>query len=334
MRRSTTIRVLCALLLCSSGLRAQAQEPASGYDALVAAGVSAFEGGRFDEARDLLQRAHQLKPNARTLRGMALASFGAQHYAQASVDVERALEETQNAVDDQQREELERLQAEANARTARFRLTGQQPGGVILIDGAPPLIDGGGFLLMDAGAHTVVLRLAGGEERSKQVEAEGGQWSDLDVSGGPRKGQANPWAVAPASTAPLAVEPPAPPEPAVLAKPEHRFELRDALVPAAFGGAAIAAGFAVWQWSVRESEVDDWNSEDCLDGGRTRAQNCAGHKSAYESAETWAWVAGGIALALSAGAITLLVIDTGDGERDSGARCSAGVLALGCRVRF
>jgi hypothetical protein len=323
--------VSMALLLCSSGLRVAAQAAPSGYDELVASGVSAFEAGHYAEARALLQRAQQLKPNARVLRGMGLAAFSAGHYAQASLDIERALAETENAVDDEQRTELERLQAEANARTARFRLTGQQPGAVILIDGEPPLIDAGGFVLMDEGPHTVVLRLAGGDERSTKVQAEGAQWSDLDVSPGRAKAQVNPWAIAPeaAEPSPRALEPIAPEQPAA-----DDFSLRDALIPAAFGGAAIAAGFAVWQWAEREAEVGAWNSEGCLDDGHTRAENCAGHKSAYESAQTWAWVAGGVALALGAGGVALLLADPGNEARDTGARCTPGALALHCRLRF
>jgi tetratricopeptide (TPR) repeat protein len=341
--------VSIALLCCSWALQVGAQpSAASGYDELVARGVSAFEAGRYTEARELLQRAHLLYPNARTLRGMGLAAFEAEDYAQAGQDFERALAETQNPLDDAQRAELERLQAEADARTARFRLIGQLPGSVLRVDGDPPLMDLAGFLLMDAGTHTVSLQLAGGEERTLALQAEGGQWSDLDLSAARGPESKNPWvlvagsapvppkaAAQPQLTAAVPAAPEAaPPEPVAAEAPESDRGFHDALVPALFGGAAIAAGFAIWQWAERESAVDDWNSDACLDDGGTRAENCAGHKSAYESAQTWAWVAGGTALALSAAAVTLLLIEPGDRTRETAARCDAGVLALDCRVRF
>jgi hypothetical protein len=353
MRARAKFVVLLALLCGSWAMRAAAQKHApTSYDGLVAAGVSAFDAGHYAEARELLQRAHLLNPNARTLRGMGLAAFEAKHYAQAGQDFERALAETQKPLDAHQRQELERLQAEADARTSRFRLIGQLPGSVISIDGQPPLIDLGGFVLMDAGAHTVTLQLAGGEERSLKLQAEGGQWSDLDLGAAQQNESSNPWVLvtpapvaAPAQPAPVVAEAPVAPKPAPLelapleqpSAPETSAQddtLRDTLVPALFGGAAIAAGFAIWQWAERESAVDDWNSESCLQGGGTREDNCAGHKSAYESAQTWAWVAGSTALALTAGALTLLLTAPGDEPRDSGARCSAGALALQCSVRF
>jgi hypothetical protein len=229
-------------------------------------------------------------------------------------------------------------------------LVGQLPGSVLRIDGRPPLIDLGGFVLMDAGTHTVTLQLAGGEERSLRLDAEGGQWSDLDLSAARRQEQSNPWVlVAPAAlaapAAPVASGPPltaatppalepVPPPPAARDAPESDHTFRDTLVPALFGGAAIAAGFAIWQWAERESAVDAWNSDACLEGGGTREENCAGHKNAYESAQAWAWVAGGTALALSAGAVTLLLLSPGDEPSETGARCSPGALAVNCRVRF
>ncbi|HKU39955.1 MAG TPA: hypothetical protein VJR89_17465, partial [Polyangiales bacterium] len=161
-RASGKLWISVVVCCCSLQLTAAAQQrkPAVNYDDLVASGVKAFETGDYTQARALFEHAHRINPNARTLRGMGLAAFQAKHYALAGLDFERALADTRQPLDDAQRDELERLQGAANAATARFRLKGQQPGAVILIDGEPPLIDAGGFVLMDAGTHTIKLQLA------------------------------------------------------------------------------------------------------------------------------------------------------------------------------
>jgi len=345
----------------------KSESPPPGYTALVARGVTAFEAGRYLEARELMFRAHQLYPNARTSRGMGLAAFEAERYALAVIDFERALADSRQPMSDTQREEVERLQAEANASVARFRLTGQLPGAVILVDAEPPVWDAGGFLLVDAGEHALSLQPAGSEPRTLTLLAEGGHWSELDLTTlriAARQPPPNPWHASaatplasepepePAPPAATAEAPPAPrrtpiaPEPTWRREPvapvattepdaDRSDDLTTVLVASAFGGAAIAAGVSIWQWRLRESEVSSWNSGACLSGGRQRRENCAAHERAYGNAERWSWVAAGAAVALSAGGAALLWLDGEEGaERDAAARCVPGALALSCRVSF
>ncbi|HKU36792.1 MAG TPA: hypothetical protein VJR89_01560, partial [Polyangiales bacterium] len=189
------------------------------------------------------------------------------------------------------------------------------------------------------------------EQRSMLVNAAGGEWSELDVSATQSE---NPWeqVEAPAKP-PVVVNVSEVPPPAAAAAPVP-FEavpasepvadeasadgdaLRSAIVPAMFGGAAIAAGFAIWQWRVREDEVDAWNSDECLKNGQTRLENCGGHQSAYQSAQTWAWVAASTAVALSAGAVLWMVLDQpAKAEAQAAANgCVPGALAVSCRMKF
>jgi hypothetical protein len=352
-------------------VKGKSESPPPGYTALVARGVTAFEAGRYLEARELMFRAHQLYPNARTARGMGLAAFEAGRYALAVIDFEHALADPRQPMSDTQREEVERLQAEANGSVARFRLTGQLPGAVILVDAEPPVWDAGGFLLVDAGEHSLSLQPAGSDARTLTLLAEGGHWSELDLTTlriAARQPPPNPWhASAAVPLAPEAEPDPAPVPPAAtanapqpsaprrapsaaeptwsresvapVATPEPTADgsddLTTVLVASAFGGAAIAAGVSIWQWRLRESEVSSWNSGACLSGGRQRRENCASHERAYENAERWSWVAAGAAVALTAGGAALLWLDSEeDAERDVAARCVPGALALSCRVSF
>lgn len=341
----------------SAPVKTRSESPPPGYDGLVARGVAAFDAGRYLDARELMFRAHQLYPNARTARAMGLAAFEAARYSLAVIDFEQALTVARQPMSDTQREEVERLQADANASVARFRLTGQMPGAVLQVDAAPPVWDAGGFLLVDAGEHVLSLQPAGSDTRSLTLRAEGGHWSELDLRTlrvAAREPPSNPWHASvevplepePAHAAVPATPAGTPPAPesewlraSAAAATEPRTERSDnltaVLVASAFGGAAIAAGVSVWQWRVRESEVSEWNSGSCLDRGRSRRANCAAHERAYETAERWSWITAGAALALSAGASTLLWLDgSEDRAHDAGARCIPGALALSCRASF
>jgi tetratricopeptide (TPR) repeat protein len=182
----TSALVLGALPRAAAQLDpAGAQEPDAGdptgaYTQLVTRAVAAFDAERYLEARERMTRAHQLSPSARTLRGMGLAAFQAQHYSLAGIDFERALAESRNPLTDEQRGEIERLQLEASSRTARYRMTGQQPGAVIRIDQEPPVMDLAGFLVLDAGDHTLSTQPAGGDERTMVIHAQIRRACDAD----------------------------------------------------------------------------------------------------------------------------------------------------------
>jgi hypothetical protein len=106
---------------------------------------------------------------------------------------------------------------------------------------------------------------------------------------------------------------------------------------AAFAGAAVTGSLAIWQWQMRESEVEAWNSDECLRRRRTRRANCGEHEDAYQRAEAWAWVTAGATVALSAGAATLLLLNRrGQEHRPETARpiCVPGPGAFACRVSF
>src|SRR5262245_44240118 len=90
----------CAWLLCCGwALSPRAQAQASGGDAAayrsaVDDAVSEFAAGRFEEARALFKRAHQLSPNARTLRGLGMTAFELRAYVQAIRELRAALADT------------------------------------------------------------------------------------------------------------------------------------------------------------------------------------------------------------------------------------------------
>src|SRR4051812_11159906 len=53
------------------------------YRGLLNEAVSEYDARRYEEARALFRRAHELSPNARTLRGIGMASFELREYVEA-----------------------------------------------------------------------------------------------------------------------------------------------------------------------------------------------------------------------------------------------------------
>ncbi|HTU59491.1 MAG TPA: hypothetical protein VMF89_13670, partial [Polyangiales bacterium] len=74
---STLLRGIPVVMLLSLTTLARADGPLSpeaSYDALVTAGLEAFEADRASEARAAFERAHALQPSARTLRVLGLTA--------------------------------------------------------------------------------------------------------------------------------------------------------------------------------------------------------------------------------------------------------------------
>ncbi len=334
-RRVQALAAIGLLLTVSIHAFAQAEPSSNGgddseatYSKLVADAVTAFDAGRFRESRELLTRAHQLRPNARTLRGMGLAAFEEGRYSLAMLALDAALRETRQPMSAQQRVECEQLRAESDALTARYAVIGLPPDAELRVDGEEPVWDSAGQLLVDQGSHTLTLRHAG-EIRNLKLAARGGQRSEFAL--GPQ-----------AHTAPEEVEAPPPIAATAELEPAPANEQAASGVPnvvayVALATAAVTGGLAIWQWTERESEVDAWNSDDCLRRRRTRRANCGAHEDAYQRAETWGWVAAGATIALSAGAVTLLLLNGSSEEQQPRAAspvCLPGPVGFACRVAF
>src|SRR5688572_4251575 len=53
------------------------------YDALIRQALVEYEATRYEEARALFRRAHQVSPNPRTLRGIGMSSYELRDYPAA-----------------------------------------------------------------------------------------------------------------------------------------------------------------------------------------------------------------------------------------------------------
>jgi hypothetical protein len=146
--------LLAATVVVPRGLHAQAADE-SAYRATVDEAVREFSAGRFEEARALFRRAHELSPNARTLRGLGMTAFELRAYVQAIRELKAALDDQRKPLEGDLRAKVEALLLKARKFVGVVRLELEPANASVLIDGKPPTFEANGSLLLDAGTHVI-----------------------------------------------------------------------------------------------------------------------------------------------------------------------------------
>ena len=215
------------------------------YRDLVDHALSEFKLENWPEARLLFRRAHELNPNARTLRGIGVVSYEMREYVPAIVALSAALADPRQPLTPAQRRECEELLARAQSFVASFSLRLVPETAALKVDGAQPVHDGEGRLLLSFGEHMIEASAPGYESETKKLVVEGNEHGVLELVLEPP---------APPVAPTLATEPRALPPVARTSAPasslaggEREGGLRYTWVAlgasAAFGGAAAATWF-------------------------------------------------------------------------------------------
>lgn len=157
--RLTGATALALLLITSvAAPRFVGAQPAAddgAYRATIDEAVREFGAGRFEEARALFKRAHELSPNARTLRGLGMTAFELRAYVQAIRELQAALDDKRKPLEGDLRSRVEALLAKSRKFVGVLRLELEPRNASVLIDGKPPTFEDDGSLLLDAGTHVI-----------------------------------------------------------------------------------------------------------------------------------------------------------------------------------
>jgi hypothetical protein len=187
--------VVLSLPLMSSGVRAQstgdgppraaATDPASGeqdaeYRQLVDDGVAEFGRGNWSEARAFFSRAHQLKPSARTLRGLGVVAYELRNYVEAEALLDQALREPVHPLTAELRTQTEATLAKARTLIGRFRLRVTPADARLSVDGHAAELRNG-VLALNAGPHRLVAQRAGFSDGELQIDVHGGEDQELEL---------------------------------------------------------------------------------------------------------------------------------------------------------
>jgi hypothetical protein len=158
----------------------EAQSARSEYQVTIDRALEEFEARRWEEARTLFQRAHELEPNARTLRAIGMVSFELRDYVSSLVAFESALTDERRPLSNAQRQEVERLLSDARTFVAAYELEVNPMTATVSVDGLPAVIRDG-RLLLNPGSHDVRIVAEGFEESVVQVDSRGGHSGEIAV---------------------------------------------------------------------------------------------------------------------------------------------------------
>jgi hypothetical protein len=158
-----------------------AQEPGetSQYRAMLEEAVSEYDAHRYEEARALFRRAHEISPNARTLRGIGMASFELREYIEALRSLEGSLVDKRRALTPTQRAQVETLIERTRAFVGRFFLKLSPKETIVRVDGAPGIVESDGSLLLSFGRHTLIAESPGSTSETREINVIGGERQEL-----------------------------------------------------------------------------------------------------------------------------------------------------------
>lgn len=154
-------------------------QPSDAYLALIREAVAESGRGNHAEARALFERAHSIRPNARTLRGLGITAFELKRYAQARRDLQAAMSDARQPLTEAQRAEAGELiaRAESYLGTVKIKLTPGQ---------AELYLDGHRVqersLVLDIGEYRLSAHAPGFHDAEWRVIVEGAKKIDIELA--------------------------------------------------------------------------------------------------------------------------------------------------------
>jgi hypothetical protein len=165
-RRYVALCSVLVLLFAVSSPEAMAQSKGSAatqesYDTLLDEAVSAFDASDFATARTLFERAYELRPNSRVLRGMGIAALRLERFSEAYRTLTASLKHPVQPLTASQREEVTGLLSwmETSLGRIKLRWTPMEPAQYELLVNGKVLKESA--IWLPAGTHRVVVRARG-----------------------------------------------------------------------------------------------------------------------------------------------------------------------------
>lgn len=157
-----------------------ADDPA--YRKAIKEGLAEYAALHFEEARSLFRRAHRISPNARTFRGIGMASFELRDYVAAVRNLSAALKDNRKPLSPDQRKHAQDLLDRSRMLVDVYLLTVTPRSARVLIDGRAPELDADGMLLLGVGLHNLEVSAPEMTMRSLPINVRGGERKELSVT--------------------------------------------------------------------------------------------------------------------------------------------------------
>lgn len=331
------------MLLLSAALpvRAQSGPPRASqaeYRDLISKGLQEYQLGHWSEARVFFADAHAIWPNARTFRGLGMACYEARNYVEAIGFIEQALSNQTQPLTPKLAEEARHILEQARRFVSELRLEVEPRNAVVMLDDKP--LPREGRPLLDPGEHQLDISAPGYRSVHRTVVAQGGQPVHLhlelvslraEAEGEATRNSEGDRDLADPFGGPVKKKEPVKPPEEVVLMLTGQHPLAAALV-AGFGLAGIATGWVMfalrndvrltlWQQGLQVSAGNEvYYDPNMLQTFRMRGAlaltgiavgSVALSVAQYlwlpdhPSVPAWAWVMGGVGVALGVGALAL-----------------------------
>jgi len=306
MNRVTTIlrarcglraRLLMAFVIAASAGVVRAEEALSPdadakYRSSLKEALAEYDASHFEEARILFRRAHEIYPNARTLRSIGMASFELRDYVAAVRALSAALVESRKPLSLDQRTHAQGLLDRSRMFVDVYTIKVTPADARILIDGRVPESEPDGTVLLGFGTHNLEASKAGFLVRTLVLNVRGGEHKDLAMTL-----ERKPVVASQPASSTLTQSPQAQP-PAEAASESAGDGHWGAGWFFAAGGAALAAGGAGALWLFQNKELSRCRTPPPGNGPCNNESTILGLRN----------VAVGATVATGVGAVTLAVI--------------------------
>jgi tetratricopeptide (TPR) repeat protein len=150
------------------------------YQQAISSAVEEYDTKNYAEAREQFRRAHALFPNARTLRGLAMAEFELRHYVESIDYFEQALASDVKPLEGALRADTLATRERARNYVGSVRVQVEPATAELVVDGAPRSIDAQPLQLV-VGDHVLEFRALGRQPHRRTITIEGGQNQSIDV---------------------------------------------------------------------------------------------------------------------------------------------------------
>jgi hypothetical protein len=178
-------RAIPALLLCSAlvtqGALASDKTP-PGYTEAIAHGLMELDASNYPEAREEFRRAHEIFPNARTLRSLGMVEFELRNYAESARWLEEALSSDVKSLDGKLRSDTEELLKRAQRYLGELHVKLDPESAQLFVDGARTKLNADHVLRLQVGSHALEARAPNRLNERRTVEVVGERRSEVEIS--------------------------------------------------------------------------------------------------------------------------------------------------------
>jgi hypothetical protein len=257
------------------------------YRKTIRDGVAEYDAGHFEEARSLFRRAHETNPNARTFRGIGMASFELRDYVAAWRYLSVALQDKRKPLSPAQRKDVQDLLDRSRMFVDVYTVRVVPRTARLAVDGRAPEFEPDGSLLFGFGAHTIAASAPGMATHSEAINVRGGARKELLLSlePAPRLGADPAGAASPATVMKEATH------------PRASNTAAKAWLWSSAGAALVAAGAGAY-WIKQDSELSSCN----------HPPDSGWHCTTKGTLSTERNVAMGVTLGTGAAALTMALI--------------------------